>query len=477
MAKHCVDSQDFKLYACLPFVELAHESTIQLGPVIFWPASKSDKFLQPDVHSSFQEYMQAISQIRARCQDTEGQFVPTMTLTPKGTTCVSIAEDIPSEMREFVLIDSLYLLYFACTFRNLYYGQEIPPFNAFRKMIPASFNFIGIKQNWENLYIEETNREETICLPIVDSEICRGLGKALDAIYTSTTSQDPAYIQAYKRLVRSIRYLVDRFFQRFVNLFGKGLNFSEEIFEPEDVIFLASSFETLFDINDKNPAADFKHKLRPLLHLKYSRPVEIFWKWVDDFYEVKHRIIHGEPFLDPLFRLNPNFEISHIFLGIKLFVYSIYYNLFKFHLLRSTHVDFYTPPDFKWIHPEEILLFFWTEPALLRKLSILLKQAEEGPIKEEVLADMHFLTNLFVSLYERYYLREQLKGQGIVRFIPTPIDDLAVVGYEIIEKLKEKKKRKSKESLFQVIHPNFIEALENRLKEKKEIKSKRAKKR
>jgi hypothetical protein len=470
MAKHPIDFQAFHLYACLPFVELDHESMIQIGPVIFWPASKSKEFLDADFHSLFQAYMRAMSQIKAPTKDPEGHFVNTRTLTPKGTTCVSIAEDIPSELRELILIDSLYLLYFACTFRNLYYGQEIPSFNAFRKMIPASFDFIRTKQNWEDLYIEETDHEETICLHIVDPEICLGLGKALNAIYQNPIPQEKELIQAYKRLIRSIRYLVDRFFQRFVNLFGKGLNFSEEIFEPEDVIFLASSFETLFDLNDKHPAADFKHKLRPLLHLKYSKPVEIFWKWVDDFYGVKRRIVNGDPFLDPLFRLNPNFEISHIFLGIKLFIYAVYYNLFKFHLLQSAQVNLYTPPDFKWIHPEEILLFFWTESTLLRKLNLFIKQTEQEPIKEELLADIHLLTHLFVSLYERYDRQQQLTGQGVVRFIPTPVKELKEAGYPILDHLKQAQIINPKKSILQVIHPHFIQVLQERLQEKKKQK-------
>jgi hypothetical protein len=470
MIEHSIDPEKFYLYACLPFIELDHETMIHLGPVIFWPASKANQFLQEDSLSSFQIYMSEVSKIKAHNEDEEGRIFNTMTLTPKGTTCVSIAEEIPKELREFVLIDSLYLLYFACTFRNLYYGQEIPSFNAFRKMIPASFDFIQIKKNWDNLFIKETSREETVCLHIVDPEICLGLGKALNAIYINDPSQDQSFTYAYKRLVRSIRYLVDRFFQRFVNLFGRGLNFSEEIFEPEDVIFLASSFETLFGINDKQPAADFKHKLRPLLHLKYSGAVEIFWKWVDDFYQVKSRIIHGDPILDPLFRLNNNFEISHILLGIKLFVYAVYYNLFKFHLLQPTHKTLYSPPDFKWIHPEEILLFFWTEPTLLKKLNLFIKQSEREPIKEEQIADIDLLTHLFVSLYERYYVEEQLKGQGIVRFIPTPLADLITDGFQLIEKLKELQMKDPKGLLLQNIHPNFIAALDNRLHERRKIK-------
>lgn len=461
-------SQNFHLYACLPFVELAHESKIQFGPVIFWPASKAEEFLPNHLHASFHDYMQVVGQIKARSNDQEKSFVNTFTLNPKGTTCVSISADIPHEIREFLLIDSLYLLYFTCTFRNLYYGQEIPPFNAFRKMIPASEEFIHNSENWKNLHIHETDREETVCLHIIDPDICQGLGKALESIYSTTAPLDQELVQAYKRLVRSIRYLVDRFFQRFVNLFDKGLNFSEEIFEPEDVIFLATSFESLFNIDSNiETAADFKHKLRPLLHLKYSRPVEIFWKWVDDFYEVKRRIIRGDTFLDPLFRANPNFEVSHILLGIKLFVYSVYYYFFKYQLLQSTFVNSYTPPDFKWIHPEEILLFFWTESSVLEKISLFIKQSEKEPLQEEALADMNLLTTLFVSLYDRYYLSEQLRGEGFVRFIPTPVSELTKEGNVILGKLKQMQEANPENTFLKFVHPYFIQVLEDRLQEKK----------
>ena len=229
---HQFGSQSFHLYACLPFVELGHETMIQLGPVVFWPASKSEKFLTPEAHSSFQIYLESIAQIKA-WNIEEKSFVNTIKLAPQQATCVSIANNVPAELKEFVLIDALYLLYFACTFRNLYYGQEVPSFQAFRKMIPASMDFIDVKQNWEGFHIEETNREDTVCIHIIDLEICQGLGKALEAIYQLPATQDDPTIQAYKRLVRSIRYLVDRFFQRFVNLFGKGLSFLKRFLNPK----------------------------------------------------------------------------------------------------------------------------------------------------------------------------------------------------------------------------------------------------
>lgn len=450
--------QAFQLYACLPFVELADENIIQLGPIIFWPASRAREFLNEKEHALFQKYLLSVGQIKARTSDSQLKFVHTIPLSFQATTCISISNSIPAESREFVILDSLYLLYFACTFRNLYFGQEVPSFDAFRKLIPASMDFIHNRAQWEKLSIDEAFREDSVGINLVDTEICSGLGKALQAIYETPLRESKEAIQGYKRLIRSIRYLVDRFFQRFTNLFDKGLNFSDELFEAEDVIFLASSFEALFDINEKHPPADFKHKLRPLLHLKYGSPVELFWKWVDDFYAVKRQIVLGDTVLDPVFRMNPNFEISHIFLGIKLFIYSVYYTLFQFKLIKSIHQDLFTPPDFKWIHPEEILVFFWTENILLKKLTLFLKQVQQDPSKEELYADIHLLSHLFVLIYERYYHQPYLNG--VVRFIPASLSDLSDYGIKIMSLLKH-------EQLLNAVHERFLPALEGRLHEMK----------
>lgn len=466
-----IESQNFDVYACLPFVELANEASIQIGPIIFWPCSKSEEFLTRELQISFHAYLDKIRLIRTKSNGEKGTFVNTGSLSLKEMTCISVAKDIPKNLREFLLIDSLYLLYFACTFRDLYYGQKIVPFNPLRKLIPATEEFLMEKRTWEEANIYESDREETVRLLTIDSEICHALGKALNGIYLPLTHQvSPELIQSYKRLVRSVRYLVDRFFLRFVNLFKEGLNFSEEIFEPEDVIFLASSFETLFNIDDsQNTASDFKHKLRPLLHLKYSQPVETFWKWVDDFYHVKRRILDGETFLNPSFCLNPNFEVSHIQLGIKLFVYSVYYFLFKYKLIQSTYEDSYTPPDFKWIHPEEVLLFFWSEESVLEKISFFLKQAEKGTLKDEMIADLNLLTFLFVSLYDRYYLSDYVNKGGVegIQFLASPLSSLVREGNSILEALRRMNSVDPKPAILQVIHPYFYDVLQDRLQEKK----------
>lgn len=129
--------------------------------------------------------------------------------------------------------------------------------------------------------------------------------------------------------------------------------------------------------------------------------------------------MHGGAIPDPYFRLNPNFEVSHIVVGIKLFVYSVYYMLFKYQMVSSETTEPHTPPDFKWIHPEELLLFFWTEKNLLEKLASLLKELQDTHHAEH-LSDIHLLSNLFISMQEHDNSKD---SQGI-KFIPTPKEEL-----------------------------------------------------
>lgn len=448
-------SQHYKVHTCLPFVELAQQSDIQMGPIIFWPASRYKEFIDKDSQKDFESYLSSIAKIKAKINEKSG-FITTMTLPPESTTFISIAKDCNDQ--ELLLLNSIYLLYFACTFHHIYYNHEVPSFGAFRKFIPASFDFINNKTNWQDLHIEEMNREETVCLHLSDKDISNGFGKMLASIYQDNGVIPPERIKDYNRLIQAIRFLVDRFFQRFVNLFEKGLQYPDIIFEPEDVIFLTSSFEALFDINDRQATSDFKHKLRPFLHLKYSKPVELFWKWVDDFYQVKYKIVHGGEIPDPFFRFNPNFEISHILLGIKLFIYSVYYMMFKYHLLESKQIDEYTLPDFKWIHPDEILQFFWTETELLDNLQISLTPLIKGGIEyEELFSDIHLLANLFVSMQEKYY---EKKEESKIKFFPSPSEQLNKKAEMILELLElGRKDQKTRDYLNKLLPETFSQHL------------------
>lgn len=451
----------YKLQACLPFVEIGSETIIRLGPVIFWSASNAKDLLNSEENNSFQHYLYSIAQIKARKRADIKEYIDTVRLNPETTTCISIHRDIPAEEQEFVLIESLYLLYFACFFRNLYFGNEVVSFNSMRKVIPASAEFIAVKENWSGLHINEANREEILCVYVGDPDIFSALGQALEHVFLSPKGQETQIIQESKRMIRSIRYFIDRFFQRFVNLFERGLNFPEELFEAEDLIFLSTSFETLFNIDEKDSAADFKHKLRPLLHLKYGSPVECFWKWVDDFYTVRHRIILGDTILNPIYCFNPNFEIPHLSLGIKLFIYSICYKLCRNHLMPSIHQDQYSPPDFKWIHPEETLIFFWTETNLLRKLSLFLlqvQQTDQLQQRSELYAEIGLLSRLFVKFFEEYHER---KFESTIRYIPIPLHEIKDYGNQILKLLDAEK---ADSPLFETLDPHFKDDLILRLK-------------
>jgi len=160
-----------EIYACLPFIELASEASIQIGPVSFWPSSKFAGNISTEDEEAFKEYLHSIMQVKTEIRDEKNIYVNTVTLTPQETTCISVSTDVPVEQRDQAVIDSIYLLYFACTFRNLYYGNEIISFEPFRKMLPASIEFINNKNNWENAHIHESKREMTACIHLFDKEI------------------------------------------------------------------------------------------------------------------------------------------------------------------------------------------------------------------------------------------------------------------------------------------------------------------
>lgn len=413
----------YSLYACVPFVALEPDTSLVLGPVVFWPASYAREMVVPADYPHFNAYLQKIAHIQAKAEEEkEWHLAEAM--------CISISDAVALPDQKDLLIDALYLLYFSCAFQNLYYGNEVPSFQIFKKLIPADPLFFRNTENWEQIRIEAKLQDSPICIHLAGNQICAALGKALSLVYLS--SEHPASAQC-NRLIRSIRYLVDRYFPPFINLFNRGLELPEALFEPEEIVFLASGFEALFDLNEQKPAADFKHKLRSLLHLKYAKPLECFWLWVDDFYDAKKRIIHGGENPDPLFRGNPNFEISHLLIGVKLFVYAVCYRLHELSLIDSTREESSVPPDFQEIHPEEVILFFWSEKAVLQQLLLCLRQLERSATDQDLQKEAAFLASLYISMTYRYFLQPARPG---ICFKPTPAAELVSKADEIRQRMQ-----------------------------------------
>ncbi|KAF3362046.1 hypothetical protein PHSC3_001357 [Chlamydiales bacterium STE3] len=393
-----------QLYACLPFVEFTREKGITLGPIHFWPSSTAKVHLPENFSSLFEEYIATVDKFSAK------------DLPRKAIACISINDTVPKDRRGSLLIDGIYLLYFASNFRNVYYSNEILKLSSFTKILPASEEIIKDRKIWTKTEISEGAREKAACISWVDEEIAQALGKALSIVY-DPTSEYSAFDESI-RLIRAIRFFVDRFFSKFENLLSYGLDLPPNLFEPEDILFLASSFDVLLTINDQQPASDFRQKVRPMLHLKFSKPVELFWKWVESFYLLKKQVIQGISRPEDLFTANPNFNVPLMHIGIKLFIYVLYYKLYENHWIASESTNRFIPPDFHWIHPQEILNFFWTEESILRKTSLLLMQRQQHrEMSQENQSDLYLLSALFTSLMEKFYFPSP---SNYIKYIPTP---------------------------------------------------------
>lgn len=431
-------SQDFQVFACLPFITLAKEKSIHLGPVIFWSASSYREFIPEDRQEAFITYINSIGQIKALVDQAGHQLINTLKVSPEELTCISIDIKIAESQKQALLIDALYLLYFACTYRSLYFGNEIPSFNGFRKIIPASIDFIEDKANWKTLFIKENSREDLICIHQPDDHTCLGFATILSEIYHSY-SQTEEQIEAPKRFVRALRYFIDRLFPGFVNLVSKGLEIDEDQNKAEDLIFLGASLEALLDINQEQPQADFKYKLRLILHFKFARPLELFWKWVDEFYETRKKFIHSGYSPDSYFHANPNFVIPLNFIGIKLFIYAVW------QILQTQ-----LPPkeiDLKPLPAEEIFLYFFTEESLLRKIERYLELLQEDPSEKELAKDIHNLASLFVKMQQKNFTQHGIK------FIPTPASEV----------LESSKKILTYPIEGALLPENFVELLQRRV--------------
>ncbi len=422
------------LYACLPFVEFLKEEPINLGPIQFWPSARSKHYLSDGFSASLEKYLHSIHKF-----PEEG----------KSVVCISIEKAIPPERRESLLIDSIYLLYFASNFRNVYYSNEILKLSSFTKILPLSPEVLS-QDSWEKIEASDSVfYEKTTCINWVDEEISIALGKALSTVYDPLKA--PAHFDESIRLIRAIRFFVDRFFSKFENLTNQGLELSSQLFEPEDILFLASSFDVLLNIHEQQASSEFRQKIRPMLHLKFSKPVELFWKWVDSFFLLKKQVIQGTPKPDDLFTANPNFQLPLMHIGIKLFVYVLYYKLYQSRLITSESSNSFTPPNFHWIHPEEILHFFWTEESILRKISLLLMQIHNNQkISPENQSDLYLLSTLFVALMEKFYIQAPSK---YVKYIPSPESILEpyfnpILNYGLIASDK--------------LHPEFLSWLKKR---------------
>lgn len=421
-------SMKYELYACLPFVELKVPD-VAMGPVHFWPVTHADKFLSPSLIPLLNDYLETVTQVKV-C--TPNQVINTEKLCCHTMTCISIDPKVQPELREGLLIDAIYLLFFCGAFSHLFASAKAPHFDVFTKILPATSAFLSDKSRWKEAYILEAQRESPVTLERFDREMCKGLGHGLACAYQTDTCRSSADTAKVQSLIRSIRYFVDRFFERFENLINEGLSIPHVVYEAEDIVFLATSFEALFDLNDQHPHIDFKHKLRPMLELRFSTSVELLWQWVDGFFHLREQIVHGRPLPDAIFRANPNFNISYFYLGVKLYLYGVYWRMHHYQLISSR------PENFEWVTSEELLAFFCPEDELIRRIHKTVSLLEKDWKESHHLSDFHFLTAIFLHIYDQYFVGPQpARDHASLQWIPAPLSEIKAAADEICQKLEK----------------------------------------
>jgi hypothetical protein len=427
----------YKMYACLPYLNLQNDTPIGMGPIRFYPSSVFDDYIGKSEREEIKSYFENAPAIN------------------RGT-CLCVHPSVKDDEIPELLVDALYMLYFSATYDELYHNKNPPHFDALTKFVPAGGNLAGMK-NLESLQVKDS---QVMSVDINDNLMSGALGELLKRCYLpadqDSSGQD---VNEDHRIIRAIRYFIHCFYEKFENLLGTGIHLKEKIYEPEDFLFLIAAFETLFDLDPDYPNTDLKQKLRPILHVKFGTPLETIWKWIDGFFEIKNQSIHQGNLPEDIFRANGNFEISYFKFATKLFIYSTYYKLYLMNLLPAEKSKPYIPIKFKGIEREEVIAFLWPETKILRRISTILMQITHGKADEEYLHDLNMLARIYKQILSYYS-----DCPASIQFNPADKNDLKNYVEAIVNLADEAIEIEGKPvHLHDLMPDEFISAIEKRV--------------
>lgn len=425
------------MYVCLPHLYLSQGRPLGMGPIRFYPSNTLDDFLSRDDQSEVQNYLETSPEVN------------------RGTR-VCVHPDIAEEDIPELLIDAVYTLYFSAAYERIFHNDKPPKLQPFTEFVPASESAAKDPSNVESLKALDLKKNQKLEITIENDLMMNALGEVLFSAYLSEKNLDQ---NQCRRIIRAIRYFIHCFHDKFRDLLGSEFLSDHRHFEPEEFLFLVTAFETLFDISPDNPNSDFKQKLRPVIHLKFGKPLETTWKWIDGFYRIKNEIVHKGNLPDVTFKENLNFEIPYISFATKLFIYSIYYDLYIMNLLPAHISEQHRPIAFHGIEREEVICFLWPEKELLKKISILMIQLAHGRIRDESITDVNMLAHIYQHML-RYY-ENSFKP---ITFIPTEKEEIDRL-VEAIENLSEEtfEYEGKRVAIFELMPEGFMELLERRV--------------
>jgi hypothetical protein len=347
----------FKLMACMPFVRLGREDVLDMGPVKFWRASLYKTFVEPNVITIFEEFVKQSGSFSIMGDFRERKIAST--ISPEMMTCISVEEKYAAKDDLNDLIhDASYLLFF-CNHLSRNGGF----LNPYLRKWTANESYL-IHGRWRSFHHYEHQKEPQAEVRHLTDGLLESSGKLLKNKYL-LKGRPNAFAS---RVIRSIQYFSRRFFDtNREELIGL-------IMEPEDVVFLVTAFESLFDTNSeyqkkKNEIPNFsnriilKKSLKKILKLRDEKPEAILDKWVDGIYDWRNEIAHGEQVRDRLFEGNPNHHISYIGLGISLFTFCIYSEFRNRRYFSKKQFDLH------YIYGKEKLLpYLWSQNDVLKEV-------------------------------------------------------------------------------------------------------------
>lgn len=435
------EEKQYKMYVCLPYLNLEEDKPIDLGPIRFYPSTSFDEFVHGSGKSEIKTYLQQAPDI-------------------KRGACICIHPSVPEEDIPELLVDAIYLLYFGATYQEMFQGKRAPLFSPLTKFVPAGEADVKNQKSIDSLKSLKVNHSQVVRIGAVDHKLCNGLGKLLDKSYLSNSHNSIEESQnESRRIIRAVRYFIHCFYEKFENLLGTGIHLKEKVYEPEDFLFLVAAFETLFDLHPDHPNSDLKQKLRPILHVKFGTPLETIWKWIDGFFEIKELSVHEGSLPEGIFKANESFEIPYFAFAVKLFIYSVYFHLYQLGLVPAEKSEKYTPIKFPTIKREEVALFLWPEATLLRKISIILMQITHGRATSEYLFDLSMLANTYQQM-----LKYSSECPPNIQFKPIKKSDLKPIVEAIVNLSDEKIQVEDKTIYLQDFLPEgFLSTIEKRI--------------
>lgn len=425
-----------ELFACLPYVKMSLDDGVPLGPVHFWPVSSAGRFLSESDAAIIQRH-----------------------IPDKTVTMVSINDEVPLENRGSLLIEAIYQLYFCSAFCHSTIGIEAVSLTAFTKIIPSPIECAQDDRCRATMVPSPSNSEQSEAIICVDEQIRVGIANVLNQIYLPNSEISAEEKKKRLSMLRGIRYFVDRFYRKFESLIGNRTFDFEKLHQPEDIIFLIASFESLLSLTESNPQFELKQQMRSIFALRYTESIDSLWNWIDGLYRIKNESMKGNDAIDIYYRRNPNFTVSYFYLGVHVFLYAVHAEMFRKGLISLEGQDESASPDFTWIKSQNVLIFLWPEKAALKQVYAVLNRPPEKRIHLDRV-NFHFFTVVFSNYMKNYYLTD-FQNDEHLEFHPTPIEEIREVGEKILGLFESEKWDITKGELNP--HPEFQDLLKQRL--------------